>query len=525
MGSDDGAVVNFRDTYYGKKRLSPEQAQENISRKEFAKLLEKHGWVTTDVVPDLGEDLLVRVYDNGVFTGISCYVQLKSVQHIEALRLKSGDVSYAFEVDDLKHWEGHAVPVLLVVWEIDTERGCYFWIKDAASQLSSRNPSWRMQKWVNVHFPNSHKFDEPALKKLRLELADYYHEIISKGKEFTVHAEFRFPIKGDGSEKLPEFQRFWDAGDSIELDSRFISKFELPDWWKRLYGHIEITELKIVPHENAESTQFQIRFHSKRSETVVLSNVELRMEKGGEKEATFTNKHQNVYYIIRLVINNETNRYHLSITFQFRSIDVYEVRDALTIMQFMSEGCRIIVRNVEIKEEFAVLVPEHSSTAPPSHIIDFIDKLCRIQDEMAMTFTLQEEGVFSSEDEDIVDQFIAIISTGRFEYSSSLLIQVAKPGIEILVAILEQQNPLHISAIKDEVSITLLGKEVLLGSATIYIEGLWEEAVPEVRSWLKTANNEDIYPVNIPRANITEVYERWAKDYPNKTPGYQSKTI
>ena len=347
--------------------------------------------------------------------------------------------------------------------------------------------------------------------------------IRDRGKEFTVHAEFRFPIKGDGSEKLPEFQRFWDTGDSIELDSRFISKFEFPDWWKRLYGHIEITELKIVPYENTESTQFQIRFHSKRSETIVLSNVELRMEKGGEKEVTLSNGHQNTYYTTRFVINRETNLWQLNIDFRLKSIDGYQARDALAIMRFMSEGCRVVVRNLDIESEFAISVQENPGIAPDSRIVDFVDMLCRIQDELGVLFILQDGGVFASKDEEVVEQLITIFSTGRFKYSTGFSIDLAKPVVEALVPDLEQKTPVNISARSEDICVTLLGKEVSLGPSTVYIEGVWEESIYEVRSWLESAIDEDVYSVKVPRAEIIVVYERWTQDYSTKVSDHQSE--
>ena len=57
-----------------KMRMSPQQQQENISRKQLGEFLETHGFVTGDITPDLGEDILVRIYDKGISTGLSFYV-------------------------------------------------------------------------------------------------------------------------------------------------------------------------------------------------------------------------------------------------------------------------------------------------------------------------------------------------------------------------------------------------------------------------------------------------------------------
>ena len=49
-----------------RKRFSQEMKQEHISRPQFAELISKLGWLITGIDPDLGEDLFVRIFRNGV---------------------------------------------------------------------------------------------------------------------------------------------------------------------------------------------------------------------------------------------------------------------------------------------------------------------------------------------------------------------------------------------------------------------------------------------------------------------------
>lgn len=123
-----------------KPRFSPQQQQENVSRKQIGEFLELHGFVTGDISPDLGEDILVRIYDKGVSTGLSFYVQLKSADDIEKYHLKSGDISYPFEVKDLEHWDAQAVTVVLVIWDVNRKQGWWMWINDSIQFLQDNNP-------------------------------------------------------------------------------------------------------------------------------------------------------------------------------------------------------------------------------------------------------------------------------------------------------------------------------------------------------------------------------------------------
>ena len=160
-----------------KRRLSPQQSQENISRKQFEEFLEQHEWVTGDISPDLGEDILVRIYEDGISTGLSFYVQLKSVGDIRKRTLKSGFISYPFDVKDLEHWEAQATAVLLAVWDVQQKRGWWIWINHAIEFLSQSNAGWRGKSEVNVHIQLENEFSEDGLKQLRKLLADLYSSL------------------------------------------------------------------------------------------------------------------------------------------------------------------------------------------------------------------------------------------------------------------------------------------------------------------------------------------------------------
>jgi hypothetical protein len=94
------------------KRITPQQKIEFISNGQIKEFLEFHNFITGDIKPDLGEDILVRIYDNGVSTGLSFYLQMKSTDNINKFILKTGDISYPLETKDLVHWRAQAVTVL-----------------------------------------------------------------------------------------------------------------------------------------------------------------------------------------------------------------------------------------------------------------------------------------------------------------------------------------------------------------------------------------------------------------------------
>lgn len=105
-----------------KIRYSAQQKQENISKPQIEEFFESHNFITSPVTPDLGEDSLVRIYENGVSTGLSFYLQLKSTSNIQKHTLKSGEISYVFRTKDIDHWACQNVSVLLVIWDISQKK-------------------------------------------------------------------------------------------------------------------------------------------------------------------------------------------------------------------------------------------------------------------------------------------------------------------------------------------------------------------------------------------------------------------
>src|SRR4051812_26037884 len=106
------------------RRFSKEQQQENLSRRQFCERLDLSGWIPSGVETDMGEDLLVRIFDEGETTGLTFYVQLKSTADSgKRLHRKTRTIAYPLAVKDLEHWEKQATLVVLVVWDVEKREG------------------------------------------------------------------------------------------------------------------------------------------------------------------------------------------------------------------------------------------------------------------------------------------------------------------------------------------------------------------------------------------------------------------
>lgn len=78
------------------RRYSREAQQEDLSEAQLKERLAALGWPANRLGRDLGEDLLVQVYDQGESSGLSFYVQLKSVRDAERRRPKGAPLTISF---------------------------------------------------------------------------------------------------------------------------------------------------------------------------------------------------------------------------------------------------------------------------------------------------------------------------------------------------------------------------------------------------------------------------------------------
>ena len=162
-------------------RYSPQQLQERDSRTQFETCLEPAGWIC-DTIYDLGEDLLVRIYENGASTGLTLFVQLKSTQDLNKHTVHGDLISYPIEVKDLLHWQDSTTPVFIVVWDVNRQAGKWISVEETLRDLGVRKAGWESQTEVRVHIPVSHEVDVTGLQNIRRLVADHYYPSVAKGK-------------------------------------------------------------------------------------------------------------------------------------------------------------------------------------------------------------------------------------------------------------------------------------------------------------------------------------------------------
>lgn len=496
-----------------KLRLSPQQQQENISRNQLGEFLESHGFVTGDISPDLGEDILIRIYEKGVSTGISFFVQLKSVNNIEKYTLKSGDISYPFEVKDLEHWAAQAVTVVLVIWDVNRKQGWWMWINYAIQFLQGSNPVWKQNKTTSIHVPSKNELTEAGLLEIRHLLANLYYPILSKDKELTINAKFSFPPTPEGKVKFEELKRHFAAGDEVEIDGKYIEIFDFPDWWKRLYGEIDPIgmHLKLGSVRSKTARPVQFEFISK-TECERIAYVELWMVKQGQEEITLTNDQQNIPVKFSIVMNRITRQNRIGINANFSNLDGPAALQILKMQNILSDGGSIRLTLLDSGEVLNMPIPQNGFTAPEQSVVDFVEKICFIQNAMGIKINFPEDGSFTQKDFQAADEIVSVIEKGNNQQSGMIFtVDLQKPGIAILLDGISEGSPIYFQLVTDESYVEILSQKIELGPMLQKIRGYWKMPLEDVLAWFEKAKEDDYLVVRLVEVELYEEFEKWIK--------------
>ena len=146
---------------------------EDLSRNRLHAGFESCGWTVEDLAKDYGEDLLVRIFDRGVATPYSFFVQAKATDRI-ATFIRQKVVAFPIETGHLRHWVRFSEPVILTLW--DSKRDVTYWVcvQDAVKRMGISESAYK-RKTLSVAIPLANQLNQDGLlrisgiAKIRLE--------------------------------------------------------------------------------------------------------------------------------------------------------------------------------------------------------------------------------------------------------------------------------------------------------------------------------------------------------------------
>lgn len=171
---------------------------EDLSRNQLREKFTACGWIVWDLHPDYGEDLLVRIFKDEMATHYSFFIQAKSTDHIDRyMHSDRKHLSFPIDIDHLEYWKQFWEPVILTVW--DAQSNVTYWeiIQDFLEQNHVENSK---RKTLSIDIPTDNILDTQGLFYIfeRTKKRFKRFEAMSEATQFLIKViEDRLDVKID----------------------------------------------------------------------------------------------------------------------------------------------------------------------------------------------------------------------------------------------------------------------------------------------------------------------------------------
>ncbi len=428
-------------TVTGKKpgrRYSWEQQQEDRSEGQLKDRFAALGWPCDRLGRDLGEDLNVRIYDEGASTGLTFLVQLKSTVHSGALKRKrSAALAYPLEVKDLLHWEVSATLVVLVVWDVEKQTGWWRPIPEIIKDLDATTKGWRKQKTVAVSVPLANGTDNTGITRLRYTVADHNVPIASKSQKMSF--SLMFDDSEAGKIAFRDLKHAVEMDEPLLLKDEFAPKIKFPDWYRRLYGLAPVVQLdsfeqgRALPTKKTLSVRIEVDSSEGHAEYPYIA---LRPLVQGTRRLVLANEHQSLPLVFKFDLDLHEESASFGFSGKRSGRRLYEARDAAVFL-LAAAAPGAIIRVTDVRSGRLI-----SSFPAPRSVVkydlaemrqwrDTLDKLLYIQQKIADIGAFQMKDIrrFSPDEVSLISSLFEICRSGRIETTMSISFKIP-PGFE-----------------------------------------------------------------------------------------------
>lgn len=455
------------------KRMTSQQQCGFLGECQIAEHFLQYGWVPQTISPDIGEDFIVSILDDGCSSGLSFYVQVKSSRRLK--KLKNGDYSRVFETKDIQHWEDHIPCVFLCAWDIDKQMGHWLNIADAISQLNKKQPKWRNKKNITLHIPQANQTNDLGLKKIRQQVAKFAEPSIASGKQLTITVRMD---EANPQEKasIEALIRHEATGDEAKVVGRAI----FPDWFTRLHninGEVNIS-FKVGTSEASHPIPYKINIVPVTGTTVDIHYIDMRIIKAGKEEVTLSNKQQKTPFQLEIIWKADglcILNFTIHIQDTISSVD--DIRHALEVQKALATGgtLHIIPHNfTENNQSFNYAFEAGLQKLPDEQIFNLLEMLHTIEQKANVKFTLPDI-LFSQKDIRTINKLFNIVTTGTYtESNQNIIMNLSGPAdptqtmatIQSLLNNYHENTTFELKETGSEYSIQLFNQNISLGPAT-----------------------------------------------------------
>lgn len=140
---------------------------EDLARAQLHQVFARAGWSSEDLNQDYGEDVLIRIFDNGTATPWSFLIQSKGTDNLERYLAKDGkNISFPIRSTHIEHWNRFWEPVVLAIYDASTEITYWEVIQTFLDSIEDSDSS-KPRKSISVQVPTDNLLDAEGLQRLR----------------------------------------------------------------------------------------------------------------------------------------------------------------------------------------------------------------------------------------------------------------------------------------------------------------------------------------------------------------------
>ena len=503
----------------GRRRSSIQLEQEKKSRLQLEECFSDFGWHLVSPSPDLGEDFIVEIYNDGQNSGITFYIQEKSVTNLEKRKGKDNHLIYTLKVKDLTHWETFSLPVVIVVWDVISREGRWCTVKELISHLNQDNPKWRKnRKGVQVYVPWENKTNDEGLRRLKSEIGKHVYPLISLGKDLSLTMKLAFPKTLEGLRLQKAFDLHIKEGEPVTLKGDVIQELRLSDWWEAWFGEVDYKNAEIHLSEVTHNgiVPISLKIIPIKGNTVSLSNFEFKPIRVGTELVKFSNEHTASPILITISIRKEGNSSKGNLSYTIRHVggEPHEILEYLDFAKAMAVGGKLQIEFQNAKQSMSINFSSKDHDVTNSQFYDLVEKLCVVSDKMRCFFRIPDEGI-SRKDAEAIRELFDIVTNGVVNYTDMIMTwELKRDGLLMVLDLHKQGNPIHLKLEAPDSYVELFGKQIQTGPMTRETKGFVEMNADDLKARIDSLPPEASLEVKLVNVNGTETLSDWQ---PNKS--------
>lgn len=512
-----------------KVRWTEQQIQGRIGQDQLVERFSQAGWIATRPSEDLGEDLIVHIYHEGQATGVNFFVQIKSITNLNGRR-RGDHLPYSFKVKDLVHWEQFALPVVLIIWDIELREGRWAMLNEIIQQLDQRYSNWRTQKTKTIHVPWHNNVDEDGLVKLRKAIGKKIYPLISAGKPQDTQIELTFKTQNERDKKnWGKFNDYLESGKEVTLNN-IRTQFDFPELqkiWLDLphSGHFDVT---LGSRTSSREYTVDIAVAGKNNELYFLAPTKFKAIAIGNKSVTISNEHQldaPLHFVFTFERSDETlqKQIRTNAIIKRRNINlgsnVTSTQDILRFMHVLAKGGILKLTFRELKKTLEAAFLPIPDIDPNSKFVAAVEKLSIIQKETGILFIVPDEG-FTPIDIETIDEVFEIIKNGKItninqSYKAEFLNQNLLIGdteesvLKLLLNFREQELPIQFTLTSEDNEFQILNQTIKTRLKVQHLVCNITTPASTIKNALKTLGSDEALEVHFDNVEETIIFPDW----------------